>query len=120
MLTNQTIYDKITNVLADLVKWLTHWIVVPTYVGSIPTIRPRLKLKKLKYASFTMHNKKSNYQMFFNSQTKQYKNLFHFNMLIIILKVNSILRSNNRFLNFLFNIFSSYRCYISTIMSIYH
>ena len=38
----ETIYDKITNVLADLVKWLTHWIVVPTYVGSIPTIRPRL------------------------------------------------------------------------------
>ena len=42
MLTNTYIYDKITSVLADLVKWLTHWIVVPTYVGSIPTIRPRL------------------------------------------------------------------------------
>ena len=40
MLTNKTIHDKITNVLADLVKWLTHWIVVPTYVGSIPTFRP--------------------------------------------------------------------------------
>ena len=42
MLTNTHIIDIITNVLADLVKWLTHWIVVPTYVGSIPTIRPRL------------------------------------------------------------------------------
>lgn len=40
MLTKHFITDIITNVLADLVKWLTHWIVVPTYVGSIPTIRP--------------------------------------------------------------------------------
>ena len=34
------IYDRIINVMADVVKWLTHWIVVPTCVGSIPTIRP--------------------------------------------------------------------------------
>ena len=30
--------------MADVVKWLTHWIVVPTCVGSIPTIRPMKKL----------------------------------------------------------------------------
>ena len=29
--------------MADVVKWLTHWIVVPTCMGSIPIIRPIIK-----------------------------------------------------------------------------
>ena len=27
-------------ILAELVKWLTHWFVDPAHVGSIPTYRP--------------------------------------------------------------------------------
>ena len=34
------IYGIFLYVVADMVKWLTHWIVVPTCVGSIPTVRP--------------------------------------------------------------------------------
>ena len=44
--------------MADVVKWLTHWIVVPTCVGSIPTVRPIENIKKLKYASFSISTKK--------------------------------------------------------------
>lgn len=57
MLTNTHIIDIITNVLADLVKWLTHWIVVPTCVGSIPTIRPRMINSRTLYseASFSLY-----------------------------------------------------------------
>ena len=31
--------------MADVVKWLTHWIVAPTRAGSIPVMRPILKNK---------------------------------------------------------------------------
>ena len=37
--------------MADVVKWLTHWIVVPTCVGSIPTIRPIIE----KYSCANAH-----------------------------------------------------------------
>ena len=51
-LTDISFYGTINNVIwrnacdgknmAGVVKWLTRWIVVPLFVGSIPTIRPRL------------------------------------------------------------------------------
>lgn len=31
--------------MAVVVKWLTHWIVVPTFAGSIPVSRPNYKQK---------------------------------------------------------------------------
>ena len=33
-------YLKLNRVMADVAKWLTHRIVAPTLVGSIPIIRP--------------------------------------------------------------------------------
>ena len=43
---------KCKKYLAELVKWLTHWFVAPAYVGSIPTLRPRLKITPYKIRSF--------------------------------------------------------------------
>ncbi len=45
LLSNRKKYDMILNVMAELVKWLTHWIVVPTCMGSIPIFRPIMLLE---------------------------------------------------------------------------
>ena len=61
------IYVIILIVMAELVKWLTHWIVVPTYVGSIPTIRPMRVNKPSNGFFFCIKNVNNFKNIFFNS-----------------------------------------------------
>lgn len=42
-----SVKDRNIGILAILVKWLTHWSVKPTCVGSIPTYRPKKQLVTL-------------------------------------------------------------------------
>lgn len=54
MIINPTISikERIVGIMAILVKWLTHWSVKPTCVGSIPTYRPIRQLVILSPIAF--------------------------------------------------------------------